>query len=113
MGEALIGCRVRDDPSFEWKGIGMHAVFVNVTIDPQSADESMAQLRSEVVPRVKQASGFVAGYWAGSREGSGRACIVFESEDAAQQAVTMIKNQPPPTGVTIDNIEAREIIASA
>jgi hypothetical protein len=92
----------------------MHAVFVNVTLDPESADESAAQLKSDIVPRVKQAPGFVAGYWTRSAEKeSGRACIVFESEGAAQQVVEMIRNQPPPTGVTIDRVEAREIIASA
>jgi hypothetical protein len=92
----------------------MHAVLINVTIDPESADEATAQLRSDVVPRVKQAPGFVAGYWAGSpSEGSGRSFLVFESEDAAQQAVEMIKSQPPPKGVTVDSVEAREIIASA
>jgi hypothetical protein len=92
----------------------MHAVFVNVTLDPESADESATQLKSEVVPRVKQAPGFVSGYWTRSAGmENGRACIVFERESAAQQAVEMIKSQPQPTGVTIDSVEAREIIASA
>jgi hypothetical protein len=105
---------VRYDPSVDQKGTSMHAVLINVTIDPESADEATAQLRSDVVPRVKQAPGFVAGYWAGSpSEGSGRSFLVFESEGGAQQAVEMIKSQPPPTGVTVDSVEAREIIASA
>jgi hypothetical protein len=39
----------------------MHAVLINVTIDPESADETTAQLRSDGIPRVKQAPGFVAG----------------------------------------------------
>ena len=92
----------------------MHAVLVNVTIDPESADEATAHLQSDVVPRVKQAPGFVAGYWAGApSEGSGRSFQVFESEGAAQQAGEMIKSEPPPTGVTVDSVEAREIIVSA
>jgi hypothetical protein len=99
-------------PSFEQREIGMHAVFVTASIDPASAEESENQLRSEVVPRVKQAPGFVAGYW--TRSGSqGSSCIVFDNEGAAQQAVEMIKNQPTPKGVTIESAEAREIIASA
>jgi hypothetical protein len=100
------------DPSFAQKGTSMHAVFVNVTIDPETSDESVAQLRSNVVPRVKQAPGFVAGYWTGS-VGEGRACLVFESEGAAQQAVEMIKSEPPPKGVTVDSAEVKEVIVSA
>jgi hypothetical protein len=39
----------------------MHAVIVSVTItDPELATTF---LRNEIVPRVKQAPGFVAGYW--------------------------------------------------
>jgi hypothetical protein len=105
---------VSGDPSFAQKGTSMHAVFVNVTIDPESADEANAQLRSNVVPRLKQAPGFVAGYWTGSvGEGNGRACLVFESEGAAQQAVEMIKSEPPPKGVTVDSVEVKEVIVSA
>jgi hypothetical protein len=90
----------------------MHAVFASVAIDPATAEESMNELRNEVVPRVKQAPGFVAGYWTHSDEG-GRSFLVFDSEDTAQQAVEMIKNQPRPSGVTVESVEAREVIASA
>jgi hypothetical protein len=103
---------VPGDLSLAQKGTSMHAVFVNVTIDPETSDESVAQLRSNVVPRMKQAPGFVAGYWTGS-VGQGRACLVFESEGAAQQAVEMIKSEPPPKGVTVDSAEVKEVIVSA
>jgi hypothetical protein len=36
---------VPGNPSLAQKGTSMHAVFVNVTIDPESADEANAQLR--------------------------------------------------------------------
>lgn len=91
----------------------MHAVFVSVTIDPDSSDEAMAELQNNVVPGVKQAPGFVAGYWTAPEDGRGRSFVVFESEQAARQAVEMVKNQPRPKGVTIDSVEALEIIASA
>jgi len=39
----------------------MHAVVVRVNIDDSEA--ATARLREEVVPRVSQAPGFVAGYW--------------------------------------------------
>jgi hypothetical protein len=90
----------------------MYAVFVQATIDPERADEALAQLRSDVVPRVKQVPGFVAGYWTRT-EGGGRSCLVFESEGAAQQVIEMIRTQPTPTGVTIDSAVAAEVVASA
>jgi hypothetical protein len=62
-------------------------------------------LRDEVVPRVSQAPGFVAGYWVRLESGNGgRAIIVFESEDAARSIVSQI--QPAPGGATtIDSVD--------
>ena len=45
----------------------MHAVIVSVTIN--DAEEATTYLRNEIVPRVKQAPGFVAGYWARIADG--------------------------------------------
>ena len=43
------------------RGGEMHAVVVSVTIDDEPA--ATEKLRSEIVPRISQAPGFVAGYW--------------------------------------------------
>jgi hypothetical protein len=48
----------------------VHAVVVNVTISDFEGGRQM--LEEEVVPRVKQAPGFVAGYW--TRAGDDAAC---------------------------------------
>ena len=87
----------------------MHAVVVRVTIkDPESA---ASQLREQVVPRVKEAPGFVAGYW--TRKGdTGLSMIVFESEEAANGASEMIPNAVPDD-VDLQGVEVREVVASA
>ena len=87
----------------------MHAVVVRVTINDREAAEKA--LREEVVPRVSQAPGFVTGYW--TRKGnSGLSMVVFESEDAANQAKERIQqNMPDP--VTLDEVEIREVAAHA
>jgi hypothetical protein len=72
----------------------MHAVFVNVSIQPETVEESRKELRTNVVPRVSQAPGFVAGYWTDSNEGRGGSCLIFESQSTAMQAAEMIKNAP-------------------
>jgi heme-degrading monooxygenase HmoA len=87
----------------------MHALVVSVTInDPEGAEPV---LREQVVPRVSQAPGFVAGYW--TRKGNGGLSMsVWESEEAASAAGEMAQSMAPE-GVTVDNVEVREVVASA
>jgi heme-degrading monooxygenase HmoA len=88
----------------------MHAVVVNVTLT-QDPGASQAVLREQVVPRVSQAPGFVAGYW--TRTGNnGLSMTVWESEDAATAASEMV-SQAVPEGVNLDGVEVREVVASA
>jgi len=86
----------------------MHAVFVTVTVHDLEA--AQANLREEVVPRVSQAPGFVAGYWLAPEGDRGNSVVVFESEDTARAAAERF--QPPPE-VTIESIEVREVVAHA
>jgi heme-degrading monooxygenase HmoA len=89
----------------------MNAVVVRVTInDRESATQG---LREQVVPRVSQAPGFVAGYWT-RKEGTdtGLSMILFESEDAANSAVEQLRGTAPE-GVVIDDIEVREVVEHA
>ena len=87
----------------------MHAVVVRVTIsDPESSEPA---LREQVVPRVSQAPGFVAGYWT-RKDNSGLSMTVWESEDAANNAGEMARSLAPE-GVTVENVEVREVVASA
>ncbi len=87
----------------------MHAVVVSVTIDDAEGSESA--LREQVVPRVSQVPGFVAGYWT-RKDNSGLSMSVWESEDAANSAGEMVRSVAPE-GVTVDSVEVREVVASA
>ena len=87
----------------------MHAVVVSVTIaDPEASEVA---LREQVVPRVAQAPGFVAGYWTRKANG-GLSMSVWESEDAANSASEMVRSAAPE-GVTVDSVEVREVVANA
>jgi heme-degrading monooxygenase HmoA len=88
----------------------MHAVVVNVTLTADPA-ASEAMLREQVVPRVSQASGFMAGYWT-RKDNGGLSMTVWESEEAAAAASEMV-TQAVPEGVTLDSVEVREVVASA
>ena len=89
----------------------MHAVIVSVTVN--DGEQATTNLRNEIVPRVKQAPGFVAGYWVRIEGGDkGRGTIVFESEDAARAAAEQI-TQAPNDAVTLDSVEVGEVVESA
>ena len=89
----------------------MHAVVVRVTVN--NVEASIQELRESVVPTVAQAPGFVAGYWT-RREDSdkGLSMIVFESEENANEAVARIRSAAPED-VTVEDVEVREVVASA
>ena len=91
----------------------MHAVVVRVNIN--DFDRGRQFLTEEVVPRVKQAPGFVAGYWTTSEDNSnGLSMIVFESEDPARTVAQMIESQMgADEGVDLQGIEVREVVANA
>jgi hypothetical protein len=89
----------------------MHAVIVSVTIN--NPEEALDNLKSNIVPRVSQAPGFVAGYWYGDGQTKGNATMIFDSEDNANGLVQMIRDQPGTGAATIDSAEVHEVVANA
>ena len=87
----------------------MHAVVVRVSINEEEA--ATEALREEVVPRVSQAPGFVAGYWT-RKDDTGLSMVLFESEDAAKAASEQIPSGMPDS-VDLDGVELREVVANA
>ncbi len=65
----------------------MHAVIVSVTIN--DGEKATTHLRNEIVPRVKQAPGFVAGYWVRVGEGGeGASGIPFQPRALRSESST-------------------------
>jgi hypothetical protein len=87
----------------------MHAVVVQVSINDAEASETT--LREQVVPRVSQQDGFVAGYWT-RKDNAGLSMTIWDSPEAAQSASEMIRSVAPP-GVTVEDVEVRDVVASA
>ena len=86
----------------------MHAAVFRVTIKDREKGEKF--LKEQIVPTVSQAPGFVAGYWVNLGE-QGTSVVVFESEDAARQAVE--GNPPPADAVTVESMDFGEVVAHA
>jgi hypothetical protein len=92
----------------------MHAVVVRVTIN--DFETARPILENEVGFACPAAPGFVAGYWTRSEDGgNGMGTIVFDSEDSARQASDMIRAAAgdPNGGVSLQDVEIREVVASA
>jgi hypothetical protein len=89
----------------------MHAVITKVTV--KEGPGATTYVRDEVVPRVSQAPGFVAGYWVRLEGGDqGTSVIVCESEETARGIADQIS--PPPGGeATIDSVSVGEVVAHA
>jgi hypothetical protein len=88
----------------------MHAIVVRVTL-PADDSASLDELREQIVPRVSQAPGFVAGYWVRlDGEKQGTSVVVFDSEDSARSAGDQFR---PPDGVTLESMEVGEVVANA
>lgn len=88
----------------------MHAVVVHVTINDPEGSEPV--LREQVVPRISERPGFVAGYWTRKND-TGVSMTVWESEGAANSASEMIRPMRASEGVKVESVEVREVIASA
>jgi hypothetical protein len=88
----------------------MHAVVVRVTIN--DFDSARKNLEEEVVPRAREAPGFVAGYWTRSADGSnGLGVVLFDSEEFALAASGFIRAAANADDfVTLQDVEVREVV---
>ena len=87
----------------------MHSVVVHASISDREA--ATKALHDNVVPQVKKAPGFVAGYWNAVGPGKGVSVVVFESEDQARAAAEQLR--PPGDFVSFDSVEVAEVVAHA
>lgn len=90
----------------------MHAVLVNLTIDPEQAPAAAEALVSDILPRVRSAPGFVAGYWLEPADDQGFSVVLFETEDQARETAPPISSWAAP-GIVITGVEFRRVAATA
>jgi hypothetical protein len=90
----------------------MHAALVKLRVDPHQAPAAANALTDDILPTVRSAPGFVAGYWLEPVDGRGFAFVVFETEEQARQSAPPTGNWAAP-GITIDDVDFRRVAASA
>ena len=86
----------------------MHAALVSLTIDPAQAPAAAAAFTSNILPRVRAARGFKAGYWVDPVDGQGFGFLLFETEEQALAGTPPALSWPAP-GVKILRVDVRRI----
>jgi hypothetical protein len=86
----------------------MHAALMHLTIDPALAPAAAAAFTNELLPRVRTASGFVAGYWIEPVERQGFGFVLFETEEQARKAMPPTTTWSAP-GVAIARVDIRRV----
>lgn len=90
----------------------MYALAVNVTIESGKEDEAQEALRSNIIPRVKQSPGLVAGYFMQPGGGYGYSLLIFDSEENANAAKQMSENAPRPDFVKLGTAQVMKVVES-
>jgi hypothetical protein len=89
----------------------VHAALVTLTIDPQQAPAAASALVNNILPTVRSAPGFVAGYWLEPADGQGFSIVLCETEEQARQTVPPVSSWDAP-GVMIKGVEFRRVAAT-
>ena len=86
----------------------MHAALMHLTIDPALAPAAAAAFTDELLPRVRTAPGFVAGYWVDPVDRQGFGFVLFETEEQARKAMPPATTWSAP-GVAIVRVDVRRV----
>lgn len=89
----------------------MHAALVTLMIDSNQASAAASAFMSDILPAVRAAPGFVAGYWLEPVDGQGFSIAFFETEEEARKSVPPLVDWSAP-GVTISGVDFRRVAAS-
>jgi hypothetical protein len=90
----------------------MYAVTTTVKIVPSQFESARKHLESQVVPQVKSAPGVMKGYWtvrADHEQGS--SMVIVDTKEHAEAGANMVRNGGTPPGVTLVDVEVREVVA--
>src|SRR3546814_5430390 len=85
----------------------MHAVTINLTIDPVQAPAAAATFSSDILPKVAAAPGFQGGYWMEPVAGEGFGIFLFDDADHTRPLTADDFWQAP--GVQIRSIDVRSV----
>ncbi len=89
----------------------MYAILIQLTINPQFASEAATTFTNSILPKVKSAPGFIAGYWVDPVNDKGFGFILFENADQAKSVLPPTIDWAAP-GVIINKFDMRRVAVS-
>lgn len=89
----------------------MYAALVHLTIDPEQAPAAASAFTNEILPRVRAAPGFIAGYWVDPVDRQGFGFVLFDTEEQASAATPPADEWTAP-GVAIQRVDVRRVAVS-
>ncbi len=89
----------------------MYAALINLYIDSEYAPQAAATFTKDILPQVKNTTGFIAGYWVDPIDGEGFGFILFENANQARAATPPSANWDAP-GVVIKKVAIRRVAVS-
>jgi hypothetical protein len=79
-----------------------------IDVDIHDLAEAVAGVNEQVIPMVREAPGFVAGYWIKLDDTHGTSVVVFETESQAR--ATVPPADAPMRGVTQTSVKVGEVV---
>jgi hypothetical protein len=87
----------------------MHAVVGRWRMDQNRVEDQQTSLEERIVPRVREATGFVSGYWSRpTADGIAHSFIVFDDEATASAFAASVERDPHNRGAT--GVEGEELV---
>lgn len=92
----------------------MHAVVVNIQIDPERSAEAHEGLIADVIPSTKKAPGFIKAIWTGDHHAGGPAVglVMFDSEKNARAMADQV-SAPADAPVRIVDVAVYPVAGEA
>jgi heme-degrading monooxygenase HmoA len=89
----------------------MFAVLTKVNVPGGDTPEHLKMLKEEVIPGVKSAPGFIAGYWLKPQGDDATALVVFKDEASAKAAAP--EEGSKMGDVTFKKVDIIEVVGNA
>ncbi len=91
----------------------MHAVVIRETGDREQIDASGPPVTATVVPRVREAPGFVSAIWMSDGAGGTLNVLAFDSEEAARAAMEAARTAPRAPFMQLETVSLYAVGATA